>query len=181
MARGLFPTAYGHSPAAGSPSAAGRPWPASGEWAPQLALTLILVVGAWLLLAAFATALTLVFGAGPAAAQDPSAPPGSVTVTAPPRIGGPPPTQAPCPPARTDCAADMLDQAARLAAHGAQSDPALSVPGAASAGAAAAAGLATPAAAAQQPGTTFGKAPGYRPPPPTPPPSATGAFSRAPR
>lgn len=149
----------------------------------------MLFAAAWLLLVAVGLVADLFVGGtsahaqgtGPASAR-PSGAVSSVTVTAPPKIGGPPPP-APCAAAKgqragnTACAAAALDAAAKLAASRAQGQPVIGVPSADTTSADAAVGLATPAAAAQQPGTPFGKPPGYTPPPPPAPPNG-GAFTR---
>lgn len=164
MARGPIPAASGHSPAAQALSAAGRPlaWPGRpGRTAP-------------ILLAACAAGAVL--QGAPAAAASPAGQEtsvGGVTVTAPACRDPQDPAPA--------CAAQRLDQAAKAAAARTpdEAEPASSAPDARSP--AAAIGLGTPAAAAQQPGTPFGKPPGYQPPPLPGGWSGAGPLARTPR
>ena len=149
MARGFPPSASGHRSAA--LGAAERP----------LALAL---------------ALTML---APGLALGQAGPGAGVTVTAPSRIGGraePCATRSGQPASSDACAAAQLDRAAKGAEASAQGAPGLAVPDVRSPSAAI--GLGTPAAAAQQPGTPYGKPPGYVPPPPPAASSGAGPFTR---
>jgi hypothetical protein len=171
MARGSCPTATGQRPAADFPAAAGRPRALAAAWLSLLAVA----AGLDLIVAGLANAQT-------AGQGDPASSVAGVTVTAPPRIGGqdkaaPCPTRPGQPASGPACAAATLDQAAKAAQAAAPGAPGLQVPSARSP--AASVGVGTPAAAAQQPGTPFGKPPGYVPP--RPPAIPGGPFTRGPR
>lgn len=171
MAGRAFPPATGHRPAAQEHRAAGRPDLL------RVVLWLGLLAFGALVLVVVAILPQVVFGqtpnAGPAeAGQGSGATVGGVTVTAPS-------CKSPQDPAPA-CAAQRLDQAAKAAAArgqaAAQTAPTVTVPDAQSP--AATVGLGTPAAAAQQPGTPYGKPPGYVPPPPPGFSPGAGPFTR---
>ena len=191
MAGVRLPFDVGHSPAAQEHRAAGRPYAWIRDRIRDLATVLVVSVIAF---GVFLTAMGLlgllisisVAHAQTANTQNPAgqnpagqgsdARIGGVTVTAPDCRN--PQNPAPA------CAAQRLNQAAQAAeAKGqaaAATASAITVPDAQSP--AATIGLGTPAAAAQQPGTPFGKPPGYTPPPlPSVANAGAGPFARSPR
>ena len=179
---GPIPLEAGHSPAAQEHRAAGRTYARAWAWTKDRIRDLaVVVVVSIIALGVFLTAmgvLGLLISA--AHAQEPagqSANIGGVTVTAPD-------CRQPQNPAPA-CAAQRLNQAAQAAADKGQASatgaPTITVPDAQTP--AATIGIGTPAAAAQQPGTAYGKAPGYIPPPPVAERNGAGAgpIVRSPR
>ena len=168
----------GHSPAAHEHRAAGRAYLWIRDRVRDLATVLVVSVIAFGVFLLGMGVLALIVGV--AHAQEPGqgsdAKIGGVTVTAPD-------CRQPQNPAPA-CAAQRLNQAAQSAEAKGQAGATtatITVPDAQTP--AATIGLGTPAAAAQQPGTAYGKAPGYIPPPPVADRNGAGAGAivRSPR